>query len=113
MYLSFEFDSIKNTRVIDSTTNRALYEISTELGVPRSGQTLNLNSTTTLRRVPADAVTQEPPGGVVAVWECVYDRDDDRVTLHGERKKLADWLRQKDAASRRVRAASAIPRAQC
>ncbi|KAI0752721.1 hypothetical protein C8Q80DRAFT_471015 [Daedaleopsis nitida] len=101
MNLSFEFDSTVNSRVIDSATSCALYDITTEIhapadGVEPKGKNDNTNSTTTIRD------TRGPAPKAVAIWDRAHDRREDRVAIAGESKRLAEWLvpQQEDTQAR-------------
>ncbi|KAI0752730.1 hypothetical protein C8Q80DRAFT_1147926 [Daedaleopsis nitida] len=87
MNVSFARNDPLNSDVVDGATGRVLFEVSTpwKLGT----------STTTIRDARRDVIAQ-------------YERrwGHDRVTYHGETRRVADWLPKKGFLSRCVVALS-------
>ena len=87
MNVTFLTDSPLNSTVIDLSSGRHLYDISTEFDT----ESTTIRYRTTLRHLD---------GQVLGLWEHAYQRDKDRIVYHDKMHMLSDWLPKKNVFSK-------------
>ena len=87
MNVTFLTDSPLNSTVVDLSSGRHLYDISTEFDT----ESTTIRYRTTLRHLD---------GQVLGLWEHAYQRDNDRIVYHDKMHMLSDWLPKKSVLSR-------------